>query len=345
LVLWFGKRKSGETPLTILPETNAAPAAVATSSPPANAPVHTNAPSAQTTFSASPDTNQQQSSLPQGKIELLKGILEANDVDIVFYGRLADQFGDVVPNAVVKFGVRYYNVNGKGVRRGQVLSDANGLFTISGYKGQDISIVPEKSGYVPLSMPPGSGNYSYQYPESQRAHPDPNNPVVVKMWKLQGAEPLVGINKTFKLPYTGTPLFFDLLTGNVVPAGGDLEVIVTREPGVITQRMQDHRDWSIKLVPVNGGILETDYHAAQVTFAAPAEGYQDGYFVQMNHDDPAWYDNIYKTFFLTSRNGQTYSKFSLGFKVNDDSNGPMWFQFEGVASTNGSRNWEATVPQ
>ena len=99
------------------------------------------------------------------------------------------------------------------------------------------------------------------------------------LWKLQGAEPLVGINKTFKLPYTGAPIFFDLLTGNVVPAGGDLEVIVTRAPGVITQR--NHGDWSIKLVPVNGGIIETDYHTSQVTFDAPVDGYQDNYFVHL----------------------------------------------------------------
>ena len=104
------------------------------------------------------------------------------------------------------------------------------------------------------------------------------------MWKLQGAEPLTGINKTFKLPYTGEPIFFDLVTGNIVPAGGDLEAIMTRAPGVISGR--NHGDWSIKLVPVNGGIMETDYHTSQVTFEAPADGYQDSYFVQMSHDDP-----------------------------------------------------------
>jgi hypothetical protein len=65
----------------------------------------------------------------------------------------------------------------------------------------------------------------------------------------------------------------------------------------------------------------------------------------MNHDDPAWFDNIQKVFFLMSRNGQVYSKLSVDFGINDDPSGSMWFRLKGVANTNGSRNWEATAPQ
>ena len=156
---------------------------------------------------------------------------------------------------------------------------------------------------------------------------------------------MVSIEQHYKLPFTGEPIYFDLVTGKVVPTGGDLEVIVTRAPGVITQRKSDRRDWSIELVPVNGGIMEPAYNASHFTFEAPADGYKDSYQVQMNHYDPAWFDNIQKAFFLKSRNGQIYSKFSLNFEINDDPNSTMWFQFKGVANTNGSRNWEATAPQ
>jgi hypothetical protein len=65
----------------------------------------------------------------------------------------------------------------------------------------------------------------------------------------------------------------------------------------------------------------------------------------MNHNDPAWFNNIQRVFFLTSRNGQVYSKFSLDFGINKDPNGSMWLQFKGVANPSGSGNWEATVPQ
>jgi hypothetical protein len=341
LVLWFGKKKPVETPLTVSTQTNVAPTAVATPSLPASGSIHTNAPPTRVASVSAPTAaSQPQSPPPQDKVGLLKEILQANDADIMFYGRLEDQSGSAVSGAAVNFSIQYENPNARGVQHGQVVSDANGFFTISGYKGANLTIMPKRAGYALATT-----GTSFRYSQITPGYfvPDAGNPVVIKMWKLQGTEPLVEISKTFKLPYTGAPIFFDLLTGNVVPAGGDLEVIVTRAPGIITGR--NHGDWSIKLVPVNGGIMETDYHTAQVTFEAPADGYQDSYFVQMNHDDPGWFDNIQKIFFLTSRSGQVYCKFSLDFGINDDPNGTMWFQFKGIASTTGSRNWEATVPQ
>jgi hypothetical protein len=339
LVLWYGKKQSVEPPSASV-EANATPPATTAMSQPVSAPVHPATPSAQVASSVTTVSNQTKSPAMTDKVALRQEILQANDADIVFYGRLEDQSGGAVSGAAVNFSIQYENANARGIQRGQVVSDGNGFFTISGYKGANLGIMPKKAGYA-LSTTGTSFRYSQISPGY--FVPDANNPTVIKMWKLQGAAPLVEINKTFKLPYTGAPIFFDLATGNVVPAGGDLEVIVTRPPGVITQ--QNHGDWSIKLVPINGGIMETDYHTSQVTFEAPADGYQDSYLVQMNHDDPAWFDNIQKVFFLTSRNGQVFSKFSLDFKINDDPNGTMWFQFKGVANANSSRNWEATVSQ
>jgi hypothetical protein len=173
--------------------------------------------------------------------------------------------------------------------------------------------------------------------------PDPNNPVVMKMWKLQGPKPLVAINGTYRIPYTDAPICFDWTTGSVGPAGGDLKATVTRAPGAITQL--NHGDWSINLEAVDGGIVEVDYHVAQVTFEAPASGYEANYRVGMERGSRDWFDNIQRTFFLASRNGQVYSKFTLDFGINDDPNGAMWFRFRGAANVQGSRNWEATIPQ
>ena len=61
--------------------------------------------------------------------------------------------------------------------------------------------------------------------------PDPNSPTIVKMWKLQGAKPLVNIDQHYKLPYTSAPINFDLLTGKIVPDGGDIKLTVSRSPG------------------------------------------------------------------------------------------------------------------
>jgi hypothetical protein len=279
------------------------------------------------------------------KTEKLIGILSTlNDTPIVFYGKIQDQFSNVVAGAMVNFDVRVINGFEATAKRGHIVSDVDGLITIEGYRGQDLAFNIQKEGYTFVSMN-GSGNYSQLSPEDQRAHPDPKNPTIINMWKLQGPEPLLNIKKAFRLSFNENPIHFDLVSGNVVPAGGDLEVIVSRDPGIITQRHENHKDWSIKLIPVDGGIIETDYHIAQVTFEAPASGYEGSYFAQMNRDEPGWFDNIQKDFFLMSRNGQVYSRLSFDFKINDDPNDPLYFGFKGVANTNSSRNWEATAPQ
>jgi hypothetical protein len=245
-VFWFGRKPSAGTSPVVSSATNVAPPTATIPSVSANVPIHTNAPPAQVASNSAPAAaSQSQSPPPQGKVAILKEILQANDADIVFYGRLEDQSGSAVSGAGVNFSIQYENPNTRGVQHGQTISDGNGFFTISGYKGANLTIMPKKAGYALATT-----STSFRYSQLQPGYfvPDANNPTVIKMWKLQGAEPLVEINKTFKLPYTGAPIFFDLLTGNVVPAGGDLEVIVTRAPGIITGR--SHVDWSIKLVPV-----------------------------------------------------------------------------------------------
>lgn len=67
--------------------------------------------------------------------------------------------------------------------------------------------------------------------------------------------------------------------------------------------------------------------------------------MQMGQDNPKWFDNLQKVFFLKSRGGQVYSKFSMDFMINDDPNDLMWFQFKGVANDHASRNWEEPQTQ
>jgi hypothetical protein len=337
LVIWHVRRPAKTSVPAAVPTQPAETVAAAPALPATNMPVpitgHVTVPTPSNAVSTPRKSKEQ---------ETLAILSTKNDVPIIFYGKLEDQFGNPVAGAEVTGSIIIYNGVRAGSEKVVVTSDGNGFFQINHGKGESLGIMPRKAGYT---LATSDTEFKYSKLNPNPYEPDAGNPNVIKMWKLQGAGALVGINQTFKPSFTDEPIFFDLVVGATVPSGGDLEIIVTREPGVITQRKQDHRDWSIKLVPVNGGIMESDYRMAQVTFEAPANGYQDSYFVQMNHDDPAWFDNVQKMFFLTSRNGQVYSKFSFDFGINDDPGGTMWVQFKGVASTNGLRNWEATAPQ
>jgi hypothetical protein len=335
LALWYGKKKPVEMPSAISTETNIAPLESGESRSPVAAPViQTNAPAVNTgaaTIAANVPKPPAES-----KTERMREVLSTyNDVPIDFYGKLEDQFGNPVAGAEIKGSIRVIS----GVRQSTdwltTTSDANGLFQFHG-RGQDISTMPSKKGYALASLN-GGGNYSMLAPEEERAHPDPNNPVVVKMWKLQGAEPLLSIDQQYKLHYTGTPVSFDLVAGKIVSEGGDVKITVNRPPGVISGR--NPQDWSLQIEAVNGGLMDSRGQEA-VTYAAPDNGYQPSEAFTMSTTSNSWYQAVHQSFFLTSRNGQIYGKLRLSFHINSEPDGFMNVSFGGVVNTNGSRNFE-----
>ncbi len=337
LVIWLGKKKSAETPLVVSPATNVAPPAVAVTNPPANAPAHSNAPVTQaapgTPIPTAPTENKEQ--------QMREGLAGLNNEDIVFYGKVSDQFGSPVANAKVAASVRVNNGTRVGVDRFPLSTDENGSFTINGHKGENLGIWITKGGYV-MATTSTLFIYSYLWPESQRAHPDPNNPTVIKMWKLQGAEPLVSINQDYKLHYTSAPITFDLVAGKIVPTGGDVRITVNRPAGEVSEH--NPQDWGFEIEAVDGGLIETSGKEEAVTFAAPENGYQPSDTLTASSNRHG-IGGIQQAFFVQSRNGQVYSKIGLSFGINETPDGFMDITFSGVANTNGSRNWEATAPQ
>ena len=143
IVLWLKRAQSAETLSAASAETNISPLPIEMAARQSNSVTSVPIPS-QVVPGVIISTNQPNSPVLNGKAVLLKEILQANDVNIEFYGRLEDQLGNSLGNIPINFEIRYENVNGKGIQRGQVTSDANGLFTISGYKGERLSFVPEK---------------------------------------------------------------------------------------------------------------------------------------------------------------------------------------------------------
>jgi len=218
-----------------------------------------------------------------------------------------------------------------------VSTDANGLFTLSGYKGESLSLVPKKAGYA-MASTNRFANYSRLFPDEERAHPDPSNPAVIKMWKLQGAEPLTGISKQYKLHYTDAPVYFDLLAGQIVPGGGDLKITVSRAPGIMSGR--NPLDWSLRIEAVDGGLMDSSGREL-VTYEAPETGYQPSEIFTFSTNAPnKWFEGFDQGFFVMSRSRQVFTKLGFSFTINYDPEDYMYLSFRGLASTNGSRNWE-----
>jgi hypothetical protein len=271
-----------------------------------------------------------------GKSEItLVTLATLNDEPIVFYGKLVDQFSNAVGNASISFDVRVMNGFESTVKRGQVVSDSNGFFTISGYHGQDLGFMPHKDGYAL-----GSTSTYFKYSRMEQGYfvPDSKNPIVVKMWKVQGAEPLIGIGKKHKLHYANEPICFDLLAGTNVSGGGDLRITVTRPPGIISGR--NPQFWSVKFEVVDGGLMDSS-GTERITYFAPENGYQPTKIISSKDRLPEGGTGGFHTgFYLKSRNGQVYAKLGVSFGINSNPDDFMYFEFAGIANTNYSRNWE-----
>lgn len=270
--------------------------------------------------------------------QMQEGLATLNDEDVLLYGSVIDQFGAPVPGATVAGSIQVNNGTRIGTDRISVATDSNGMFTISGYKGKSLGIWVTKEGYV-MATTKTSFVYSLLWPETERHNPDPNSPVVIRMWKLEGAEPLVGVNQHFKLPYTSAPICVDLLRGEIVTGGGDFRISLFRPEGIISQ--QHPQNWSLRLEVIDGGFIPTSAQESRVTYSAPESRYQErGDFP--NNNGPDLVDEV---FFIKSRGGQIYSKLQFTLRINNTPDGLMSLTLSGVANTNNSRNWEATAPK
>lgn len=336
LLIWSDKQKSATTP-----QKGKETVSDARSLPPEQDSDETKRPPAVSSPQLNPapqvSSSSTDSSLPPAppgsKAEKMREALSAyNDEPITFYGELEDQSNKPVADAAIDFNIRINNGSQAGTERGQVVSDANGLFTISEHRGADLSIVPKKDGYA-IASTNRFVNYSRLFSEEERAHPDPNSPVVIKMWKLQGAEPLLPINKEYKLPYTQAPIHFDLLTGSVTPANGDITLTVSRVPN---QAFPGNSEaWNVQVTAVDGGLMNST-DRERITYWAPTEGYQASSVVFF----PTNTAGFTRGFFVISRNGQVYTKLRLSLRINEEFDGFMYLALGGVANTNASRNWE-----
>ena len=272
-----------------------------------------------------------QSETPQ---ERWATISEQINRPLLFYGKLEDQFGNPVSDAQVTGFVTVWDGYAGQHSKFTTTSDTSGFFKLDPGKGQMLGIMPHKIGYALASMAGRIDNSSGE----EKPPADPNSPVVIEMWKLQGAEPLLKFNQRYKLPFTPTPINIDLLTGKVVPSGGDIRLTVSRSPGIVSERTL--QDWGIKIEAVDGGLMDSDGQE-RIIYWAPESGYQAEYeFTFSTKPQYGWNGGFTKGFFIKSRNGQVYSKLGISFAINQTPDEPMDISFSGIANTNGSRNWE-----
>ncbi|HOI37074.1 MAG TPA: carboxypeptidase-like regulatory domain-containing protein [Bacillota bacterium] len=239
--------------------------------------------------------------------------MEAQNVPVVFYGRVVDQDNAPLAGAIVRASIRSWHVVASSMgdaafEKKQSISGSDGQFMVDGGQGDALTIEAlEKEGYEPEPKT----FRGFAYTTSDKFTPDPSNPVLLRMWKSDQKAQLVSSNKRCSLVPDGRVYTLDLLRGTLgesPTAEGDLRIAIKRAGDAAWGK---HYDWSLEIQPVNGGLLE-EVDPQSPMFLAPQEGYTNAYSLEVPATTPEWsYATGKKRFYLKTRNGQNFARVEI----------------------------------
>jgi hypothetical protein len=249
---------------------------------------------------------------------------------IDFYGKVVDQDGRPIAEAKVRYG--WNDVEGSKERFDQ--SDGNGLFSLIGVTGKVLSVRVEKTGYH--AGREAFGGYEYAaFFEPHYHEPDPNNPIIFRLFKKIDAEPLVVCSAFNSLSYEQGIYYFDLQRGTISrqpPGGEGLKVTITRGQAAQGQRF----DWTWTVEGVNTALQVTTDEFPQL---APAAGYVPSWTIGQKADEESFQRQAQVRLYLRTRDNR-YGRVDLELShPNAREVGPT-LSAKSYLNPSGSRNLE-----
>lgn len=277
--------------------------------------------------------------------EIVNAWEQAREKEVEFWGKVIDQHNEPVTGVTVTATVTTHqilppNYKPQPTTIYSATTDAAGLFYIKARAGRGFTIeTMERLGYI-LSpeLQKRRGNlfgFNYDQLDPTSFRPDHGAPVVFHMWKVGAPALLIAHEEDTRIPYDGTAVNYDLLTGRKTASGGDIRVTLIRSPQKI-QWGQRNFEWTATIEAVDGGLVES---ADEFMYLAPEDGYQPKVMVHMRPDDPKWTDEKAVEFYLKSRGGKNYGRVRLEFMTGSDKP-TTGFSFRSCINPNGSRNLE-----
>jgi hypothetical protein len=272
------------------------------------------------------------------RLEKLKQILEQKNIPITFYGRVLDQDGNGIAGVQIVLHVRQWHLDatadpwGNKFPKFERVTDSNGNFSLENTSGDSLSIESvSKEGYqLSPKAPNGFGYGSENVPDP--IHPDPQNPVIIRMWKLGESAKLISNRTLFGFQPDGRVYTLDLLADKKESgsANGDLRIQFQRQSVL---KPKEIYPWSLDISAIDGGLVET---TDEFEYVAPESGYQPQILFQTNSISPKAMPDVTKDYYFASRNGQVYGVISL--QIFSDYNGQSAILVNSRINPNGSRN-------
>ena len=193
---------------------------------------------------------------------------------IEFFGRVVDQFGAPVAGATVD--MQWSVVGGTDNRK--MFSEADGTFSLSGVHGKGITVSISKEGYWYTR----DSARSFEYAEffDDRFHtPDKAHPVVFRLQKLMGAEPVFVFPVNGRTTPDGPALWLNVEKGKFEPTG-DFSFGVS----LGDRKTRMGQEYTIVVQAWDGAVFAPT--SEEFPFLAPEDGYKDALTVHQVADDP-----------------------------------------------------------
>jgi len=270
--------------------------------------------------------------------ELLKISLVQKNAPIDFYGKVIDQEYYAVPDVHIVMHVRQWHLDatsdpwGNQFQKFNLTTDSNGTFALKNSTGDSLTIESAyKDGYR-LSSKTQKG---YGYGDvSNPHHPDPQNPVILKMWKLGEPQQLISHHLTrIGIPVDGQPVQFELFNGKKVSSGGQLTVRLRRDPQILTQGNTRY-DWSLELEIPHGGLAVNN---DEFMYQAFEHDYHDVFKFAMPKDVENWTPVLNQQFYIQLENGKYFGSLVVHLSTIHNTP-PLGLNLDIVINPNGSRN-------
>lgn len=254
------------------------------------------------------------------------------NVPIGFYGKVVDQSGNAITDAKITFEiiVSHFDEFTTESIPGQTQSDQTGLFEITGATGRGIDKISiQKIGY---QLSPKTV-INYTFGPNSNYNGSATNPVIFKMWKMSGKEPLISVAWHGKVACDGTTNRFSLRTGGRRD-DGDLEIICSKMPQTVPPPGKAHFDYKFQIIILNGEIQPT---GDEFTFLAPDNGYAPSFTVVHKANDPDRRGSLQQEFYIKTSKGY-YGRLSVDWYAWQTP--PTILKWDSSINPSGSRNLE-----
>lgn len=246
---------------------------------------------------------------------------------IEFYGLVVDQSNNPVADATITFDCN--DLSEKGTSFYERKSDVNGMFSLTGIRGEGITVHVSRKGYYTSKN--DRDNFEYGQGGRYQFAPNLGNPVVFHLRKKGVGADLVGMKQNYRVARDGTPLGIDLATGKATTGGsGDFVVQCwTDDQGKTSGQKYD---WHCVVTVPGGGVVPTD---EEFPFQAPENGYVPTNGIAMPADGTNWTSDVDLKFYYRLADGR-YGRMTFSMIAG----GQHFCMIDSVLNPSGSRNLE-----